>query len=146
MNEPMKDQEQNLGPPVMPTRPAPHLTETTQSTAEAAGTTAEQPKTEQAKSKMQDFASKTSEKVGEARQQVGERMSALANQGRQGTEALGEAATSVAERLGGAGSYLQEVSFDEMVHDLATVVRRYPLQSVLIGVGVGYLLARSMER
>jgi hypothetical protein len=33
-----------------------------------------------------------------------------------------------------------------MTRDLTGLIRRYPLQSLLIGFGIGYLLARNSER
>ena len=104
---------------------------------------------DQAKAKAQEIASTASEKAGEATQRLGEQMGALADQVR--TRAphegrLGGAATAVAGGLESAGEYLQQANFENMVEDLTTVVRRYPLQSLLIGIGIGYLLARSTER
>jgi ElaB/YqjD/DUF883 family membrane-anchored ribosome-binding protein len=55
---------------------------------------------------------------------------------------LGTAATAVADRLEGAGLYLQEENFVAMADDLASVIRRYPVQSLLIGASIGFLLGR----
>jgi uncharacterized protein YjbJ (UPF0337 family) len=60
--------------------------------------------------------------------------------------AVGTAATAVAEKLDAAGSYLQEKDLDHMMGDLSSVIRRYPVPSLLIGLGIGYLVARSMRR
>jgi hypothetical protein len=56
------------------------------------------------------------------------------------------AATAVADRLGAAGSYLQERELKSMATDLAALIRRYPVPSFLIGLGLGYLLTRRSER
>jgi len=63
---------------------------------------------------------------------------------REGT--AGQAATAVAEKLGAAGAYLQEKKVEHVSGDLTDLIRRYPVPSLLIGLGVGYLLARSMKR
>jgi uncharacterized protein YjbJ (UPF0337 family) len=60
--------------------------------------------------------------------------------------AVGTAAATVAEKLDAAGSYLQEKNLDHMMGDLSGVIRRYPVPSLLIGLGIGYLLARSTRR
>ena len=59
---------------------------------------------------------------------------------------VGTAATAVAEKLDAAGSYLQTKDFDHMVGDLSGMIRRYPIPSLLIGLGIGYLLAKSARR
>jgi uncharacterized protein YjbJ (UPF0337 family) len=56
------------------------------------------------------------------------------------------AATAVADGLGSASSYLQEKEFAEMATDLTALIRRYPVQSLLVGVGLGYVLARLTTR
>jgi uncharacterized protein YjbJ (UPF0337 family) len=56
--------------------------------------------------------------------------------------ALSTAATTVAGGVESASAYLQEKKFEEMATDLTTLVRTYPVQSLLVGMGLGYLLAR----
>ena len=56
------------------------------------------------------------------------------------------AATAVADGLGSASSYLQEKEFAEMATGLTALIRRYPVQSLLVGVGLGYILARLTTR
>jgi len=60
--------------------------------------------------------------------------------------AISTAATAVADGLGSASSYLQEKEFAEMATDLTALIRRYPVQSLLVGVGLGYVLARLTKR
>lgn len=60
--------------------------------------------------------------------------------------AMGTAATAVAEKLDVAGSYLQEKDLNHVLGDLSGMIRRYPVPSLLIGLGIGYLLARSTRR
>jgi uncharacterized protein YjbJ (UPF0337 family) len=49
------------------------------------------------------------------------------------------AANSVTGRVSGAGTYLQDVP-----GDFVGFIRRYPIPSLLVGLGVGFLLARSL--
>jgi hypothetical protein len=59
---------------------------------------------------------------------------------------VGSAATTVAEKLDAAGTYLQEKNLDHVVGDLSGMIRRYPVPSLLVGLGIGYLLALSTRR
>jgi uncharacterized protein YjbJ (UPF0337 family) len=56
-----------------------------------------------------------------------------------------EAATAVRSGVEKAGSYFQEKTFDSIGSDVAALVRKYPVQSVLIGIGLGIWLARSVK-
>jgi uncharacterized protein YjbJ (UPF0337 family) len=60
--------------------------------------------------------------------------------------AISTAATAVADGVGSASSYLQEKKFEEMATDLTALIRQYPVQSLLVGVGLGYILARLTPR
>jgi len=80
---------------------------------------------------------------------VGEKIGSLAETIRQkapheGT--MGTAATAVADKLGAAGSYLQEKNWERMTGDLSDLIRRYPVPALLLGLGIGYLLAQRARR
>jgi phage-related protein len=60
--------------------------------------------------------------------------------------AVATAATAVAGGLESASSYLQRKEFAEMASDLTVLIRRYPVQSLLVGMGFGYVLARLTTR
>ena len=60
--------------------------------------------------------------------------------------ALSTAATAVAGGVESASAYLQEQPFDEMATDLTALIRTYPVPSFVVGVGLGYLLARLTSR
>jgi len=57
-------------------------------------------------------------------------------------ETVRSTTTKVADGLESAGSYLEEQKFERIVSDVTNVIRRYPVQSVLIGLTVGFFLAR----
>ena len=57
-----------------------------------------------------------------------------------------EATEGVVSGLETAGSYLKEKDFGNIAADLADLVRKYPIQSALIGAGLIYLLSRSANR
>ena len=80
---------------------------------------------------------------------VGEKIGSLADVIREKAPhegAVGTAATAVAQKLDVAGSYLQEKDLDHVLSDVSSMIRRYPVPSLLIGLGIGYLLARSVRR
>jgi len=102
-----------------------------------------------AKTKAQELGTAAAERVGSATKVVGEKMSSLAgtlrgNAPQEGT--IGSAAQTVANQLDNAGSYLQDNTFENMARDVTGLIRRYPIQSLLIGVGIGYLFSRRSER
>jgi hypothetical protein len=101
------------------------------------------------KNKAQELGSTMTEKAGNAATSVGHGMSSLAGTIRQTAPAegmVGSAASTVASQLEAAGSYLQDSSVENMARDLTGLIRRYPLQALLIGFSVGYLWARNSER
>jgi hypothetical protein len=51
----------------------------------------------------------------------------------------------VTDTVQGAGATLQARSLDQLTGNVVALVRRYPVTSVLIGLGVGFLLARSLR-
>src|SRR6266487_3096409 len=53
---------------------------------------------------------------------------------------IGTTATKVAGGLESASYYLQEKKFEHLGEDFKGLVRRYPLRSLLIGLGLGFLL------
>jgi hypothetical protein len=64
---------------------------------------------------------------------------------RRSTEAAtAKAITTVADTVVGAGAYLQEKGGEGRTGNLAVWVRRYPSASLLIGLGVGFLLGRRL--
>jgi hypothetical protein len=95
--------------------------------------------------KAQELGATAASKANEAATVVGEKMGSLAgvireNAPREGAIAI--TATTIADGLQSASSYLQEKPFEHLAKDLTGLVRSYPIQSLLVGFGLGYLLAR----
>jgi uncharacterized protein YjbJ (UPF0337 family) len=61
-------------------------------------------------------------------------------------ETVATAASAVADTVKGAGGYLQETGMNQMTGDLVGLIRRHPVASVLIGLGVGLLVGRSLGK
>ena len=95
--------------------------------------------------KAQEFGATAANKAHETATGVGEKLGSMAttireNAPREG--AVASAATAVVDGLESASSYLKEKKYDHLAQDVTALVRSYPVQSLLIGVGIGYLLAR----
>lgn len=96
-------------------------------------------------SKAQELGAGAASKANDAATAVGERMGSLAiairanapSEGRVGT-----VASTIADGLTSASSYLRDKKYGNLAKDVTGLVRTYPIHSLLIGVGVGYLLAR----
>src|SRR5438270_12211914 len=55
---------------------------------------------------------------------------------------LGTASCAVAGTLESSGRYIKEQGLTGIGEDLNTLIHRYPMQSVLIGIGIGFGMAR----
>jgi uncharacterized protein YjbJ (UPF0337 family) len=94
--------------------------------------------------RAREFGATAAKKANEAAPVIGEKMKSLADviRGKAPREGkIGTTATKVAGGLESASHYLQEKKFDHLGEDFRGLVRRYPLQSLLIGLGLGFLLA-----
>jgi F0F1-type ATP synthase assembly protein I len=93
-----------------------------------------------------DVASGIGERASEATTNVGSGMQSLAGTIRDKAPhegMVGAAASSVANALESGGKYLQEQGLGGMGRDLTNLIRRNPIPAMLVGVGIGYLLARA---
>lgn len=75
---------------------------------------------------------------------TGRRIHDLARRVREGRSEgqLSEAANLAADALDRGGRYLEERDLSGVRADLERIIRRYPLQAVLAGAGLGLLFAR----
>jgi len=55
---------------------------------------------------------------------------------------LGSATSTVASTLENTGKYLEEQGVTGMAEDLTGLIKQHPIPAVLIGVGLGFMLAR----
>jgi uncharacterized protein YjbJ (UPF0337 family) len=60
----------------------------------------------------------------------------------QAEAAASAAATAVADTVAGAVSSLQETSVNDLAGKLTDAIRRHPIPALLIGLGLGFVLAR----
>lgn len=94
------------------------------------------------------MATQAGHKMEEATENLGKGMRSLAGTIRErgGDRAFGSAASTVAEGLETGGRYLEREGLEGMGADLVKMIRRNPVPAVLIGVGLGFLLARATSR
>lgn len=59
---------------------------------------------------------------------------------------IGSASHTVAETLRESGKYVEEAKLSGISDDLTHVIQRNPFASVLVGLGVGYLLGCALRR
>jgi len=59
--------------------------------------------------------------------------------------ALGNASQAVANTVTNTGKYIEEAGLSGMMDDLTEVIRRNPVPSVLVGIGVGVLIGRLLR-
>jgi phage-related tail protein len=99
--------------------------------------------------KAKDVASNVGEKVDSGVSAVGRGMESLAGTIRDkgpSSGILGGAASGVATALDTSGQYLEEQGLSGMAEDVTNLIRRNPIPAMLIGIGLGFLLARMTRR
>ncbi len=95
--------------------------------------------------KAQELGAAAVSTAREAVTAVGEQIGSLAGAIRDQVPrdgAMATAATAVAEGVESARIYLKEKDYENLATDLTALVRNYPIPALMVGVGVGYLLAR----
>jgi len=95
--------------------------------------------------KAQEFGATAATKANDAATAVGDKIGSMANVIRENAPhdgAVANVATAVVDGLESTSSYLKEKKFDHVAKDVTALVRTYPVQSLLIGIGLGYWLGR----
>jgi hypothetical protein len=59
-------------------------------------------------------------------------------------ELAGSAVTAVTDTVAAVGAHVQEKGLQGLSGDLTDLIRRYPVPALLIGLGIGYVLGRSV--
>ena len=58
---------------------------------------------------------------------------------------LGDANKAVADGLEKAGEYLSDKNLSGMMGDVTNLIKRNPIPALLIGLGIGYILGKSLR-
>lgn len=88
---------------------------------------------------MSDFTNYPNYEPGSVEQEHESKLGEMADNAK---SKIRSAATNVADRFRGAGRYVRETDMRGMATDAGDFVRRYPVPSLLAGVGLGYLVGR----
>jgi ElaB/YqjD/DUF883 family membrane-anchored ribosome-binding protein len=105
---------------------------------------------EQMARKGEELVNKASDKARETVETVGERIAGasevIQGQLRKTGKEVGEVVNAVSDKVRSSAQYLEESSVQEVVEDVTVLIKRYPIHAVLIGAGIGFLLARGRSR
>jgi len=99
--------------------------------------------------KTGDAASYVAHKAEDATATVGQNMKSFASTIRSNAPhegMLGTAGSAVADTLESYGRELEEHGFGGIADDITNTVRRHPVPAILIGIGLGFLLARTFAK
>jgi len=58
---------------------------------------------------------------------------------------VGSVATAAADRLEGASQYLHQTDTDRLMADIEALVRRKPVESLLVAAGLGFVFAKALR-
>jgi uncharacterized protein YjbJ (UPF0337 family) len=83
--------------------------------------------------------------VASAAQEVASRVTETAGTAAtKAQEMAGAAATAVTDTVAGVGTYVQEKGLQGLSGDLTDLIRRHPVPALLVGLGIGFVLGRSV--
>lgn len=98
--------------------------------------------------KAEDAACFIGHKAEEAKEAVGTGMKSLGTTIREHTPKEGvvaDAGAAVAGTLESGANYLEHHGFKDIGDEMTNIIRRNPIPAVLVGIGVGFLLARAIR-
>lgn len=99
--------------------------------------------------KGQKLADAAAEKTDSALTSIGDGMTSLGEKIRSnapGEGQVGSAASAVADSLESGGKYLKEHGVGDLGEEVASVVKRNPMRSLAVGVGLGVILGAMFTR
>jgi ElaB/YqjD/DUF883 family membrane-anchored ribosome-binding protein len=101
-----------------------------------------------ARAKAAEVGDAAANKVDSAMTATGEQFSTLAQTVRENAPEgkAGEVATKAADALERSGEYLQTADLQMVRSDLERVIRDHPIEALLVGAGIGFLVARATRR
>jgi hypothetical protein len=99
--------------------------------------------------KARETASNLGQKAEDATHAVGSKIESLGGSVRENlpqSGMLGAASSTLAGGLENTGRYLQEEGLQGIAEDMTNLIRRNPLPAMLLGIGLGFILARATSR
>jgi len=98
--------------------------------------------------KVKDAAHQAGQKAEDATASLGGTLRSAAEKVRSGSPhegMFGRASDAVAGALDHSGQYLQDKNLTGMADDLTELIRRNPIPAVVLGVGLGFLIGRTLR-
>jgi ElaB/YqjD/DUF883 family membrane-anchored ribosome-binding protein len=98
--------------------------------------------------KATQLGNQATEQINSAMSTAGQQLNTLAQTVRERAPdaQVRDLADTTAGALERSGTYLENANLDMVRRDLETTIRNHPVESVVVGLGIGFLLARSMRR
>lgn len=99
--------------------------------------------------RVQDAASAVGHKAEDATGSLGSSLQSAADRVRENLPRegmLGRASGAVADALDSSGRYIEDRKISGIANDVTEVIRRNPIPAVLVAVGLGFLLGRTLRR
>jgi len=98
--------------------------------------------------KVQDVAHAAGQKAEDATASLGSGLKTAAEKVRENAPhegMLGRGAEAVASTLERGGDYLRDKNLHGMAEDMTEMIKRNPIPAVLLGIGLGFLLGRTLR-
>jgi ElaB/YqjD/DUF883 family membrane-anchored ribosome-binding protein len=95
---------------------------------------------------LDEKASRIAEQVDDLGRETAESLHAAAASSRRGSKAIENVAENTADKLDGAGSYVEKHNVKRAVAESRQLVRRYPVESLVLAAGVGFLSGLAIRR
>jgi ElaB/YqjD/DUF883 family membrane-anchored ribosome-binding protein len=95
---------------------------------------------------LDEKASRIAEQVDDLGRETAESLHAAAASIRRGSKAIENVAENTADKLDGAGSYVEKHNVKRAVAESRQLVRRYPVESLVLAAGVGFLSGLAIRR
>ena len=97
-------------------------------------------------SRLDAKASRIARQVDELGRETAGGLHAAASSIRKGSKAIEDLAESTANKLDGAGTYVEKHNLKRAIGESRHLVRRYPAESLLLAAGVGFLAGFAIRR
>jgi len=91
-------------------------------------------------------ASRIAEQVDDLGRETAESLHAAASSIRKGSKAIEDLAESAADKFDGAGSYVEKHNAKRAIGESRQLVRKYPVESLVLAAGVGFLTGFAIRR
>lgn len=100
--------------------------------------------------KAEDLSDTATTKARKAVHSVGEQLGTAADSIREKidrtVEETSDVMSNVKEGVRSSAAYLQDQGFSDIMDDVGTLIKRYPIYAMLIGAGIGFMLVRRRTR